>query len=60
MEDESLERCARKAYEETGYPIVLDYKIGTFNRPKFKDTQHLFAATVESGKPLTTGPETKE
>lgn len=58
---ESIEACAlREAFEETGYHITLRYKVGTFKRPKFSDTQHLFAATIDSGKPLISGPETKE
>lgn len=58
---ESLEDCAlREAYEETGYQIALAYKIGIFYRHQFNDTQHLFAATIDSGEPLESGPETLE
>ncbi|MCD8028108.1 MAG: NUDIX hydrolase [Erysipelotrichaceae bacterium] len=59
--NETIEDCAkREAYEETGYHICVNYKVGTYNRSKYSDIQHIFHGTIVSGKPISSGNETKE
>ncbi len=40
-DNEELINCAiREAYEETGYRIVVDDKVGTYHRPRVNDYKH--------------------
>lgn len=57
---ESFTECAiREAYEETGYHISIIHKVGTYNRPKCDDIQHVYFGKITSGKPLYSTDETK-
>ena len=58
---ESREQAAiRETLEETGYQVELDRYVGSYHRPQFNDTRHIFTAHVTGGQPLHSGPETRE
>lgn len=60
-QNETFIECAiREAYEETGFQINVNYKIGTYLRPKFNDTQHIYHGKIIGGKATVNTSETKE
>lgn len=60
-ESETFIECAiREALEETGYPISIDYKIGTYHRIKYNDTQHIYLGKVIALQQAYSTEESKE
>ena len=58
---ESFIECAkREAYEETGYNISIIHKVGTYNRSKHADIQHVYFGKIINGNPLYSTEETKD
>lgn len=58
---EKPRECAiREAYEETGYRVKIEKKVGTYKRPKMNDTQHLYLGKIIGGKAITQGEETRK
>lgn len=56
---ETREQAAvRETLEETGYQVVLDRYVGSYQRPQLNDLRHIFRAHVVGGQPLQRGPET--
>jgi mutator protein MutT len=40
----------REVYEETGYEVVINKKVGEYEYPNAKRTTHTFICTIQSGK----------
>ncbi len=60
-QDESITDCAkREVIEETGLTIALSFRIGTYQRTRGIDTQHVFAGVVVGGKEIVSGDETSK
>ncbi|SFA90641.1 ADP-ribose pyrophosphatase YjhB, NUDIX family [Bacillus sp. cl95] len=58
-DNEKLEDCAiRETYEETGYKVIIEQKIGEYHFPYYDDIQHIFKARIVGGKAIQNGGET--
>jgi 8-oxo-dGTP pyrophosphatase MutT (NUDIX family) len=58
---ETPEQAAvRETLEETGYEVTIDRFVGSYYRPRFRDTRYVYRARVTGGQPIRNGPETVE
>jgi 8-oxo-dGTP pyrophosphatase MutT (NUDIX family) len=59
--NEHPEECAiRETTEETGYFIMIEKKVGEYDRVHFNDTQYIFLSKIVGGKKIKTGIESSK